>query len=130
MKRFLWLVVGLVILGMVSTARAEDGVKEHKFQPVKGVVEGVASVGKGTKDLVTETAEGAVSKKPLQGAVEGVQKGSESLVHSTLKGAYRAATLGLDEADEIRVEDPEEKPGSLTPEEAQPTKFKISLPWR
>lgn len=127
MKAFSILIAVLISIPAITFANEGES---HSFQPIRGVAGAVVDVGKGTTTLVKETATGVVSKKPLQGLADGVQKGSEAVVHGALKGAYRAATLGLHEAEEIRKEDPVYDSGSLNPEESKPTTFTITLPWQ
>jgi hypothetical protein len=109
-----------------SEPEAKSGVN-----PVKGIASGVAGVGTGAKDLLTDTVEETLAGPPIKGTIEGVQAGSQKLVDSTVKGAYKVATLGLDELESYELETPP-KPADATvaqPSKQQdPTKFKVKIP--
>ena len=106
--------------------RTESGV----LKPVKGIASGVKQVVGGPKKFISDTVEGTKSGPPIAGTVEGVGKASGALVDSTIKGAYKVATLGYGEAKTVEVENPEkpkDEEGGLDPSEREPTKFKIAF---
>jgi hypothetical protein len=89
---------------------------------VKGFAGGVKQVAyDGPKEFVKETAEESTKKPPIVSVVEGVNKGTQKLLDTTVKGAYKVATLGQGELASYEVQEPEKGSG-------EPTKIKISIP--
>src|SRR3989338_4821210 len=110
-----WLLCCLIVpagFGEAATVSTDDVQKtpvakkvlKPVTQPVKGVVSGVKDVGGGAKELVEQTVEETKSGKPVVGTVKGLQKGTEAAIDSTIKGAYKAATLGLNELEPGQLE--------------------------
>lgn len=102
---------------------------------VKSMVSGVTQVvGSGPKQLIENTIDETKSGPPVLGTVEGIKKGSGELVDSTVKGAYKVATLGYGEVKKVEMEEPkkpkdaEDSKDALDPSKKDPTKFKISIP--
>ena len=79
---------------------------ESVSKPVKGIASGVADVGKGAGKLVRETVKQTKEGNPIDGTVEGIKKGSQEAVDSTVKGAYKVATLGYGHLDTVEHEQP------------------------
>ena len=100
-------------------ARQQKSKKSLSDGP-KGIVSGVkqATVDS-TTGFISETAEGAKSS-PVTGTLDGVSKGSESVLDNTVKGVAKVATLGYGEVDHIDVVEPEANSG-------EPTKVKIKF---
>ena len=131
--------IGLVTSNAFSEEKKDEGIEQNQaepetenavMKPVKGMAAGVTQVVKGPKKFISETVEGTKSGPPVIGTVEGVGKASGALVDSTVKGAYKVATLGYGEAKTVEVENPEKpKDGKdgLDPSERKPTKFKIAF---
>ena len=120
-------------LSLAQESPKEEKVKKHEskvIKPVKAVAAGVSEVGKAPKQLIEDTVAESKSS-PILGTVEGIRKGSGPLVKSTIKGAYKVATLGMDEAEEVEVENPKnpvmQADGKGDPTKGDPTKFKISF---
>ena len=108
----------------------KPGTESAVMRPVKGMASGVKQVVGGPKKFISDTVEGTKSGPPIAGTVEGVGKASGALVDSTVKGAYKVATLGYGDAKTVEVENPEkpkDEEGGLDPSEREPTKFKIAF---
>jgi hypothetical protein len=102
--------------------RAEkEARKTERKNPVKNFAKGVKeSTVDSTAGFVSETTEGA-SDSPVLGTIEGARKGTGKVLDSTVKGAYKVATLGYGDDPTYEVEEPE----SGTDE---PTKIRIKIP--
>jgi hypothetical protein len=87
---------------MVSEKSAQQGSKGI-LKPVKGVASGVKEVASGTKEIVAETVEETTSGPPIVGTMKGIGKGAEAALDSTVKGAYKVATLGYGELKDERL---------------------------
>lgn len=83
----------------------------------KGAVQNVAS---GVRDVATAPAQfigdtaASASDGPITGTLNGARDASGKLLDSTLKGAYKVATLGQGELEHYEVEDPEPGSGDTT----------------
>lgn len=120
----------------VEVSAAEEGTEAEqtapadpkKIKPVRGVAGGVAHVGEGAKEMVEQTVEETKEGKPIQ----GLGAGSKAMVDSTVKGAYKVATLGYDELEDDRLgqEAPRPKQSMGRPgadDEGRPGTFKIKF---
>lgn len=115
--------VGLLAIFLNGILFAES--ESRVLKPVKGVASGIGQVVNAPKKMIEGTVKETKSGPPVLGTVEGVKRNSGEMVDSTVKGAYKVATLGYGEAKEVLVENPEKSSGSLDPGERKPTKFKI-----
>ena len=102
-----------------KSARKES---KRTGNPVSRIASGVkeATVDS-TAGFVSETADGTTSDSLIIGTLEGARKGTGRVLDSTVKGAYKVATLGYGDDPSYVVEEPE----SGTDE---PTKIKIKIP--
>lgn len=82
---------------------------------------GVKEVASGPAHMLSETAQGAAGDKSVDGAIDGVNAGSEQLLDSTLKGTVKVATLGFGNLKNYEIQEPEAGSG-------EPTKIKIKIP--
>lgn len=119
---------------MAATAGSEaaHGAGKSILKPVRGVAAGVVGVGEGAKELVAQTVEETKSGKFIEGTVEGVAAGSKAMVDSTVRGAYRVATLGYGELQPGDIEHeaptrPERAGGIGDQEGGKPSRFKINF---
>jgi len=129
-----YLVISVFVCAFAWTSgtygnEGSDKISSVALTPVKGVAASVGEIGRGAEGFVKETVAGTVSGRPIAGTIEGVGKGSGVLVESAVKSAYRVATLGFGEAEEVIVVEPERDTALLDPTESEPTKFKVALPW-
>lgn len=120
------------VFGAETEPPQESAKPKAALRPVRGVAGGVVGVGKGAKELVAQTVEETKSGKLIEGTVEGVTAGSKAMVDSTVRGAYRVATLGYDELEpgEIEHEEPSkpQSAGGIGDQEGgKPSRFKINF---
>ena len=120
------------VYGVDDQVVREETKENVALKSVKGVASGVKEVGRGPGKLISETVKETASGPPVLGTVQGVQKGSAGLVDSTVKGAYKVATLGYGNAEQVELEEPERKPDSFDhgydhPND-KPARFKIKIP--
>jgi len=94
------------------------GYSEPRSNPAVGIAKGVGTVASGPAKMLAETAETTGEEPPIIGTLEGARTGSEQLLDSTLKGAYKVATLGMGNLQSYEVEEPEAGSGD-------PTKIKL-----
>ncbi len=95
--------------------------EKRSYSPVQGVASGIKDVVSGPAGFVSETARGTASRSPVNGALEGVNDGSQELLDHTVKGAVKVATLGFGDVHHYEVQEPEAGSG-------EPTKIKIKIP--
>lgn len=112
---------------------AREAERQEKIRRKKGSVPSPAEAAKnfasGVKEatvdsatgLFSETAESTQEDLPVVGTLEGARQGTEAVLDSTVKGAFKVATLGYGEVDQYDVEEPEAGSG-------EPTKIKIKIP--
>jgi len=101
-----------------KTLRKEE---KRSVSPAQGMAAGVKEIVSGPAGFVSETARGTASRSPVNGALEGVNDGSQKLLDNTVKGAVKVATLGFGEVHNYEVQEPEAGSG-------EPTKIKIKIP--
>ena len=95
--------------------------KAHK-NPIKNFAGGVKeSTVDSAAGFVSETADGTTSDTPVIGTIEGARKGTGKVLDSTVKGAYKVATLGYGSDPTYEVEEPEAGTD-------EPTKVRIKIP--
>ena len=109
-------------------AREEERIAKanHKSEPrtqsaAHEFASGVRDVATGPAHMLSETAQGAAGDKSVDGAIGGVNTGSERLIDNTLKGTVKVATLGFGNLKNYEIEEP--KAGS-----GEPAKIKIKIP--
>ena len=109
-------------------AREEERIAKvnHKSEPrtesaAHEFASGVRDVATGPAQMLSETAQGAAGDKSVDGAIGGVNTGSERLIDNTLKGTVKVATLGFGNLKNYEIEEP--KAGS-----GEPAKIKIKIP--
>lgn len=79
-----------------------------RSNPAKEVASGVKEATyDSAKGLISETAESTSEEPPVVGTIEGARKGTGQVLDSTLKGAYKVATLGFGELESYEVVEPE-----------------------
>lgn len=99
--------------------KAERGSRKN---PVKNFAGGVKQATyDSTTGLISDTAEATAEDTPVIGTIEGARKGTGKVLDSTVKGAYKVATLGYGGEPTYEVEEPE----SGTDET---TKIRIKIP--
>lgn len=102
--------------------RMEKEAKKSK-NPLKNIASGVkqATVDS-TAGLISDTAHGGSGSDPVViDNIQGAREGSGRAVDNAVKGVYKVATLGFDEAETVTVENPEKNTDETT-------KFKIAIP--
>ncbi len=100
-----------------AARRAE---KKERGNPVKNIASGVKQVTyDNAADIVSESGQGA-AESPINGTVEGVNRGAEKALDNTVKGASKIATLGFGGVEHYEVSEPEKGTDDTTK-----IKFKI-----
>lgn len=94
--------------------------KKERGNPLKNIAGGVkqATYDNAT-DLVSESSQGA-AEGPINGTVEGVNRGTGKVLDNTVRGVSKVATLGFGEVENYEVSEPEKGTDDTTK-----IKFKI-----
>ncbi len=94
----------------------------QKHNPIKNFAQGIKETTvDSTAGLISQTAESTTEEPPVIGTIEGARKGSGKVLDSTVKGAYKVATLGYGGTPTYEVKEPESESG-------EPTKVRIKIP--
>jgi hypothetical protein len=102
--------------------RMEKSAEKSK-NPLRNIASGVkqATVDS-TTGLISDTAHGGSGKNPVViDNIQGAREGSGRALDNAVKGAYKVATLGFDEAETVKVREPEKNTDETT-------KFSIAIP--
>ena len=101
---------------------ARKAEKHGHSNPIKNIASGVKqSTVDSASGFVSDTANGTASDTPIIGTIEGARQGTGKVLDSTVKGAYKVATLGYGSEPTYEVEEPESGSG-------EPTKVRIKIP--
>ena len=63
------------------------------------------------RDALSDTAGGAISKRPVAGTLEGARQGGDKVIDNTIKGVKKVVSLGYAKNDNYEIEQPKEKSG-------------------
>ena len=101
---------------------ARKAEKSARKNPLKNFASGVKqSTVDSTTGLISDTADATTADAPIISTIEGARKGTGKVLDSTVKGAYKVATLGYGGEPTYEVEEPETGSG-------EPTKVRIKIP--
>ena len=84
----------------------------EKRNPVKNFATGVKEMTvDNAKDALSDTAEGAISKHPVVGTLNGTQEAGDKVIDNTIKGVKKVASLGYAKDDSYEVQEAEKGSG-------------------
>ncbi|HPW76874.1 MAG: hypothetical protein BWY44_00383 [Candidatus Omnitrophica bacterium ADurb.Bin292] len=84
----------------------------EKRTPLKTIGSGIKEITyDNVRDVTKDTTQGAVSKTPVIGTLDGTQQAGEKVVDNTIRGVKKVASFGLAKDDSYTIEEAEKGSG-------------------